>query len=236
MAKHTTAHVLLISTLTLAIAVLAGCAKGAQSTGAGPTPTPVASPTPVPGSASLTATPAAVAFGSLVLNTSSTQTVKITNVGSAAITLNGENVTGTGFSTGLTTPLTLNAGQSVNASIAFLANASGAQNGSLVLTSNGAAALTVPLSGTGVAPLAHSVDVSWTASASSGIQSYNVYRGTTSGGPYTKVSNALTSTATLFTDSSVTSGKQYFYVVTSVNSSGVESVASNEVAVAIPIP
>ncbi len=236
MAKHTTAHLLLIFTLAIALAFLSGCAQGAQSTGAGPTPTPVASPTPVPGSASLTATPKSVAFGSLVLNTSSTQTVKITNVGSASITLNGENLTGTGFSTGLTTPLTLNAGQSVNASIAFLANASGTQNGSLVLTSNGAAALTVPLSGTGVAPLAHSVDVSWTASASSAIQSYNVYRGTTSGGPYTRVSNALTSTATLFTDTGVTSGKQYFYVVTSVNSSGVESVASNEVAVAIPIP
>jgi hypothetical protein len=177
-----------------------------------------------------------VVFGSLVLNTSSTQTVKITNVGSASITLNGENLTGTGFSTGLTTPLTLNAGQSVNASIAFLASASGAQNGSMVLTSNGAPVLTVPLSGTGVAPLAHSVDVSWTASASSGIQAYNVYRGTTAGGPYTKLSNGLTATATLFTDATVTSGRQYFYVVTSVNTSGVESVASNEVAVSIPVP
>jgi hypothetical protein len=239
LAKQTTVHLLLVSSLALTFAILAGCAKGSQSAaGPGPTPTPTGSPTPTPapGAAKLTATPASVAFGSLVLNTSSTQTVKITNTGSASITLNGESFTGTGFSTGLTTPLTLNAGQSVNASVVFSAGTAGTQSGSLNLTSNGTTALTIPLSGTGVAPLAHSVDVSWSASASSGIQSYNVYRGTTTGGPYTKVSSSLTATATLFTDSTVTSGKQYFYVVTSVNSTGVESVASDEVAVTIPVP
>jgi centrosomal CEP192-like protein len=236
LAKHTTRRLVLMF-LALALAVIAGCAQGANSNSASasnPTPTPTA--TPVPGSARLTASPASLAFGSLVLNTSTTQTVKITNAGSASITVNGENVTGTGFSTGLTTPITLNAGQSVNASVAFSASSSGSQSGALVLTANGATALTIPLSGTGVTPTAHSVDVSWIASSSSGIQSYNVYRGTTSGGPYSRVSNGLTATATLFTDSTVVSGNQYFYVVTAVNSTGVESVASNEVKAAIPIP
>ena len=80
--------------------------------------------------------------------------------------------------------------------------------------------------------MAHSVTLTWTASTST-VVGYNVYRSTVSGGPYTK----LTSTAdasTTYTDSAVTAGATYFYVVTSVDSSGVESANSSEVSATIP--
>jgi fibronectin type 3 domain-containing protein len=78
----------------------------------------------------------------------------------------------------------------------------------------------------------HSVSLSWTASTST-VVGYNVYRGTTTGGPYTKISAAPVA-GTVFTDSSVIAGTTYFYVATAVDSSGNESVNSNEATVTVP--
>lgn len=78
---------------------------------------------------------------------------------------------------------------------------------------------------------AHSVSLSWTAPVdlpSGGV--YNVYRGTTSGGPYTKLASAVATTT--FTDTGVTPGT-YYYVVTSV-AGGAESGNSNEAKAPVP--
>jgi hypothetical protein len=85
------------------------------------------------------------------------------------------------------------------------------------------------------APGAHSVSVTWSASTTSGLAGYNVYRGTVSGGPYSRVTSTPT-TALQFTDSAVTAGQTYFYVVTAVGGNGVESVTSNEMKVTVPTP
>jgi fibronectin type 3 domain-containing protein len=60
------------------------------------------------------------------------------------------------------------------------------------------------------------VDLSWSASA--GATSYNVKRSTTDGGPYTTIAPGVTATA--FTDTNVTNGTTYYYVVSAVNASG----------------
>ena len=213
-----------------------GCGGGAQTASGSPTPTPVPSPTPVSGSPSLSATPSSLAFGTQVLNTAMTQTVKITNAGSIAVAITQDTITGSGFTVGVTTPINLNVGQSVNVPVVFNPGAAGTVNGSLALVSNGTTLLSVPLSGTGLTPLAHSVDVTWAASTSTPLQGYNVYRSTVSGGPYTKLSPTLSPTTLLYTDTTPLSGKQYFYVVTALNTSGAESSASSEVAVTIPVP
>lgn len=213
-----------------------GCGGGTQTASGSPTPTPVPSPTPVNGSPSLSAVPSSLAFGTQVLNTATTQTVKITNMGSVAVSITQDTISGSGFNVGVTTPINLNVGQSLNVPVVFSPGAAGTVNGSLALFSNGTTLLSVPLSGTGLAPLAHSVDVTWAASTSTPLQGYNVYRSTVSGGPYTKLSPTLSPTTLLFTDTTPLSGKQYFYVVTALNTSGVESSSSSEVAVSIPVP
>ena len=213
-----------------------GCGGGTQTASGSPTPTPVPSPTPVNGSPNLSATPNSLAFGTQVLNTAMTQTVKITNTGSVAVSITQDTISGSGFTVGVTTPINLNAGQSLNVPVVFDPGASGTVNGSLALVSNGTTLLSVPLSGTGLAPLAHSVDVTWAASTSTPLQGYNVYRSTVSGGPYTKLSPTLSPTTLLYKDITPLSGKQYFYVVTALNTSGAESSASSEVAVSIPVP
>jgi O-glycosyl hydrolase len=68
------------------------------------------------------------------------------------------------------------------------------------------------------------VGLSWTASP--GATSYNVYRSTTSGGPYTAIASPTTAS---YTDTTVANGTPYYYVVTAVNSSG-ESGNSSEVS------
>jgi fibronectin type 3 domain-containing protein len=82
-------------------------------------------------------------------------------------------------------------------------------------------------------PQAHSVAISWQPSVSSGVTSYNVYRSNVSGGPYTRVGNVSSSS---FTDNNVTAGMTYFYVVTSLNGSQVESAVSAEIKSVVPTP
>lgn len=80
----------------------------------------------------------------------------------------------------------------------------------------------------------HEATVSWTAS-SSPVIGYNVYRGGQTGGPYTLLNTGIVSADT-FADATVLSGKTYYYVVTAVSNSGVESVFSNEAVGVIPTP
>jgi hypothetical protein len=83
-----------------------------------------------------------------------------------------------------------------------------------------------------IAAIAHWVDLSWNASTSV-VVGYNIYRGTTSGGPYTKL-NSSQVLLTTYTDSTVQSGLTYYYVTTAVDSGGTESIYSNEVQAVIP--
>jgi len=89
------------------------------------------------------------------------------------------------------------------------------------------------LSGNGVN--SHSVSLSWTASTSPNISGYYVYRGTVSGGPYTRL-NSSPVAATTYTDTTPQAGQTYYYVATAVNSNGLESGFSNEVEAVIPSP
>jgi hypothetical protein len=83
-----------------------------------------------------------------------------------------------------------------------------------------------------IAAVAHWTVLTWNPSTSV-VVGYNIYRGTTSGGPYTTRNSSVVPGIT-YTDSTVQSGLTYFYVVTAVDSSNVESVHSNEVSAAIP--
>lgn len=79
----------------------------------------------------------------------------------------------------------------------------------------------------------NSVILTWTASRSI-VAGYNVYRGSVSGGPYTKLTAVITVGLT-YTDVTGQGGQTYFYVVTAVDSNNVESGRSNEVSVSIPL-
>jgi hypothetical protein len=75
------------------------------------------------------------------------------------------------------------------------------------------------------------VTLTWTPSPSGDVAGYNVRRGTSSG-VYSTVINA--GAGPQFVDTGLTSGQRYFYVVSAVSASGVESVFSNEATTTSP--
>ena len=81
----------------------------------------------------------------------------------------------------------------------------------------------------------HSVTLTWTASTSTGVTGYNVFRSQTTGGPYTQVNTNLIG-GTSYVDSSVTAGQSYYYVVTAVGSGSSQSSYSNETSASVPSP
>ena len=72
------------------------------------------------------------------------------------------------------------------------------------------------------------VALTWTTSA--GATSYNIYRGTSSGGEVVIASVAATSTSTNYTDATAVKFTPYFYEVTAVNSTYGESALSDELS------
>ncbi|HEV2246034.1 MAG TPA: hypothetical protein VGW37_05215, partial [Terriglobia bacterium] len=78
----------------------------------------------------------------------------------------------------------------------------------------------------------HTVGLSWTDS-STVVSGYNVYRSSTSGGPYTRLNSNLVS-GTAFSDLNVQAGHTYFYVTTAVNTSSQESSYSNQAQAVVP--
>jgi len=80
----------------------------------------------------------------------------------------------------------------------------------------------------------HRATLFWTASSSPSV-GYNVYRRVQGGGPYVLLNTGIVNADT-FADSTVLAGQTYYYVVTAVSNSGVESVFSNETAAVIPTP
>lgn len=67
----------------------------------------------------------------------------------------------------------------------------------------------------------------WDDNTEPDLDSYNVYRAESSGGPYWVRAVVTTST---FADEAVTNGTTYYYIVTAVNTNSVESGASDEVS------
>ena len=117
--------------------------------------------------------------------------------------------------------------------LSFTPNASGGATGSASFVSNASNSPIQELfAGTGSVPVNHSVTLSWNPD-SSPVAGYNVYRGSASAGPFSRINSALDVT-TGFNDANVQSGQTYYYAVTAVNSSGLESGYSNSVRAVIP--
>ena len=71
------------------------------------------------------------------------------------------------------------------------------------------------------------VSLDWNDNNETDLSGYNVYRSTTSGGPYTKRNSSLVSSSN-YSDNSVSGGVTYYYVVRAVDTSLNESGNSNQ--------
>lgn len=182
------------------------------------------------GTNDLGVSPSTLAFGSVEVNTSAQLTGTLTS-GGTSIVVSSANWTGAGYSvSGISFPVTVNPGQSVPFTVTFAPTSAGAASGSVSFVSNADNSPTVQtFTGTGTLP--PSVALTWSDSGQ--VSGYNVYRGTTSGGPYPTKLNSSLVPQTNFTDSTVQSGMTYYYVTTAVNN-GQESAYSNPASASIP--
>lgn len=186
-------------------------------------------------SVSLSANATSVPFGSVVVNSTSTQYVTLTSTGTAPVTVNGAALTGTGFTlSGAAFPVTLNPNQTTTLTLQFDPAVTGSASGQLTVTSNSSTSpnIVIGVSGTGIV---HEVDLSWVAPSGSAdpVAGYNIYRSPSGASSYQRV-NTSTIATTTYTDFGIQSGASYDYAVTSVDSAGAESAPSNTIAATIP--
>lgn len=160
--------------------------------------------------------------------------VTFTNGGNSNVTISNVTISGAGYTaSGVSSGQIIAPGKTATLNVTFAPAGTGLIPGSVTVTSNATnSPAAITLSGTGVAPGSHSVTLTWTASIST-VTGYNVYRSSVSGGPYTKLTPTQV-TALTDVDSTVVASQTYFYVVTSVDSSGVESAYSTEVSATVP--
>jgi hypothetical protein len=182
---------------------------------------------------SLSVNASSVPFGGIVVNSTAAQSVTLT-AGASPVTVSAASITGTGFSvSGMTFPVTLNAGQTATLNIEFAPLASGSYTGQLTISSNCAGgSISVSLSGTGDP---HEVQLSWDPPSGSTVPvvGYNIYRAV-AGNPSYVLINTAEDSQTTYLDATVVHATSYVYYVVSVDSSGVQSVASNTTSVTIP--
>ena len=179
--------------------------------------------------------PATLSFGYVTVG-ASVQLEATLTASNAAVTISSDQSTSSEFALlGLNLPVTIQAGHSIPVTIQFTPALSGTASGKAEFASNAADSPTVEqLTGTGVAPGSHSVNLSWDSGGGNPI-GYNVYRSTVQGGPYHQINTVLES-STNYTDSTVVSGTTYYYAATEVSAQGQESAYSNVAKAVIPSP
>ncbi len=183
----------------------------------------------------VTVDPSAMNFGTVQVGTSASQGGML-NAADTQVTISSAVSSNPEFTVGgVTFPFTIPPWGSQAFTVTFAPTVNGAVSATLsFMDVSGTNPLAVEsLSGVGTVSQGHSVDLSWNASTSQNVIGYNVYRGNTSGGPYSKI-NPLLDPSTVYTDTSVADGKTYYYVTTAVNSDNAESAYSNQAQATIP--
>jgi hypothetical protein len=223
--KGRTLRLMLVTPVLMAALYQSGCAGIAAANG-----------NAVLSGAQFNANTSTINLGNVALGDTKTATITFTNSTNSAVTITNISVSGAGFNAGgIPSGTILNPGQTATLSVTFTSSSTGPETGSITLTSNAVnSGITVGLEATGVPAGDHLAALSWGSVGALAI-GYNIYRGTTSGGPYARVNTALDGN-TKYTDSAVSAGQSYYYVVTSVGSNSAESAYSNEVLATIPTP
>jgi hypothetical protein len=177
--------------------------------------------------------PTSLNFGTVIVGSSEIQLVNIFNTGNTDLTVNPPSISGNGFLLDLSIfPLTIPVNGEQPIPVIFTPPSSGPFPGSISFNTNATGSQpVVSLSGGGGTTTTHTATLTW-ASSTSSVVGYYVYRSTTSGNLYSRFLVLLSGRT--FTDTSVVSGKTYYWVVTAVDGAGNESGFSAQVSATIP--
>ncbi len=186
--------------------------------------------------AGISLSPGSLSFGNQPIDiASSPETITLSNISGALLSLSGLTLTGTNssnFSENNTCGTSLALGGSCNVVILFTPSASGSRSASLSVTNIVTGdLLTASLSGTGT----HDVMLTW--KASTGAAGYDIYRGSSSGGESSTALNSSPVNSPSYTDTSVQAGQTYYYKISAVGPNGSpQSGKSSEVSATVPSP
>ena len=201
-------------------------------------PTVIAlSATAAAASVALTPSATTLSFGNVTVGSAGTKQVTVKSTGNVDAKISSVAITGTGFTlSGTNSSLTLDPNQSETYTVSFNPKNAGSPTGTLTITSNAPnSPLKIGLSGaavTAATSASHTVALTWDRSVST-VTGYYVYRSSKPSGPYAKM-DSTPDANTSFSDTTVAGGQVYYYVVTAVDSSNIESAFSNQVSVTIP--
>jgi hypothetical protein len=183
----------------------------------------------------LTPSATGLSFGNVTVGSSGASQLTVKSTGNMNASISNVTISGSGFVLGTSAAgVTLDPSQTQTYAVNFDPKATGSLTGTLTITSNAAnSPLKIALSGTGVAAGAqHTVALTWEPSSST-VTGYFVYRSSKPSGPYAQL-NSSPEANPGYSDGTVSDGQVYYYYVTAVNSSNIQSVGSNEVSVTIP--
>lgn len=185
------------------------------------------------GAGQVSVAPAIVKFGTVALGSSVNLTGTLT-AGSSDINVSSADWNGQGYSvSGITFPIKVAAGTSVNYTVTFAPQVAGDVPGNISFVNDGAVSpVGQALDGVGGQAGLHTVGLSWDASTST-VVGYNVYRGTQSGGPY-QLLTVSPQPGTSYSDGTVLTNTTYYYVATAVDSKHLESPFSNQAKAVVP--
>src|SRR5215475_2430437 len=207
------------TTFFFVVSTVNAAGESDNSNQASATPQNVQTPPPAPTGLVATAGNAQVSLSWNASSGATSYNVKRSTTSGGPYTTIATGVTSTSFTnTGLTNGTTF-------FFVVSAVNAAGESGNSNQASATPQNVQTPPPAPTGLVATAGNAQVSLSWNASSGATSYNVKRSTTSGGPYTTIATGVTSTS--FTNTGLTNGTTFFFVVSAVNAAG-ESGNSNQ--------
>jgi Abnormal spindle-like microcephaly-assoc'd, ASPM-SPD-2-Hydin len=175
-------------------------------------------------------TPAPLNFGNVSMGTKAVDTLTL-HAYDGNVTVSAATSSNKEFTFPSTTfPLALTSGESVSVQVLYTPTATGSATGTLTFVNNGATInKTEAVEASAGTPY---VTLTWVRSTSE-VEGYNVYRGTSSSGPFSRLNSSVDTEAS-YVDSTVALSKTYYYATTAVGTNGKESGYSNLVEVTIP--
>jgi len=189
----------------------------------------------VSSSVGLSVSATSITFGNVKVGSTVSRTVTLKSSGNSSVDISNVSVNGGGYTfSGVSPNTVLDPGQSAELNVNFDPKTAGSSPGTVTISSNAPSPkMNIALSGAGTSSQQPSVELNWDKSTSPHIVGYYVYRSLKSGNSYSKL-NSQPDSGTSYMDNGVASGESYVYVVTSVNSSGVQSAYSSPIDVDIP--
>lgn len=175
-----------------------------------------------------------VDFGVVAIGKKDTREFEFENRGNADVAISKISVSGANFSVIGDGSIKLGPGQKSTVQVQFSPDHAGSRDGKVSIVSNAQdPPVEVAVSGAGAIMSAHTVELKWEESLTS-VAGYNIYRSSEQDGSYTKLESSPIAGAS-YTDTGLAAGQTYFYRIMAVDASNVESDASQEISVTVPL-